>query len=65
MLVYCRITSMFMRNFRGQDDQDLLRWDFGAQDHLHKMVMSKGGVVVPFWSARGLSKWLQSNGNVS
>jgi len=34
------------------------------KDHLHKMVMSKGGVVVPFWSARGLSKWLQSNGNV-
>lgn len=34
------------------------------KDHLHEMVMSKGGVVVPFWSARGLSKWLQSNGNV-
>lgn len=35
------------------------------QDQLHQLVMSKGGVVVPFWSARGLSKWLQSNGNVS
>jgi len=34
------------------------------KDQLHQLVMSKGGVVVPFWSARGLSKWLQSSGNV-